>query len=69
MKKKRSIHEGGKKTNRKRDLVRRACQTAKLRKSYAQSAERSLQICKEWEPLDDEAWAMLDKMEAQKYDF
>ena len=69
MKKKRSIHEGGKKTNRKRDLVRRACHTAKLRKSYAQSAERSLQICKEWEPLDDEAWAMLDQMEAQKYDF
>jgi hypothetical protein len=35
---------------------------ARLHKSYSQAAEQSLQICKEWEPLDYELWAKLDQL-------
>ena len=45
------------------DYLRRARHTAKLRESYARAAEQSLQICKEWEPVDDELWARLDELE------
>ena len=48
------------------DYLRRLHHTAKLRESYAQAAERSLQICKEWEPLDDEVWAKLDELEERQ---
>ena len=48
------------------DYLRRVQRTAKLRQSYAQAAERSLQICKEWEPLDGEVSARLDELEAQQ---
>jgi len=48
------------------DYLRKARHTAKLRESYARSAEQSKRINKEWEPLDDEVWARLDEMEAQQ---
>jgi hypothetical protein len=42
---------------------------ARLRESYSQAAEQSLQICKEWEPLDYELWAKLDQLRAHKVGF
>ena len=48
------------------DHLHRLHHTGKLRESYAQAAEQALQICKEWEPLDDEAWAKLEELEDQQ---
>jgi len=62
MKKKKSMPSSrAKKPIRKPTLAARVGHTAKLRESYAQAAEQSLQICKEWEPLDYKLWAKLDK--------
>ncbi|HLJ96967.1 MAG TPA: ribbon-helix-helix domain-containing protein [Gemmataceae bacterium] len=43
------------------DQLHKARHTAKLREAYAASAEAGLAITREWEPLDAEAWARLDK--------
>ena len=43
--------------------MNRAYHAARLRESYSQAAEQSLQICKEWERLDYELWAKLDQHE------
>ena len=43
------------------DQLHKSRHTAKLRESYAASAEAGLAITREWEPLDAEAWAQLDK--------
>jgi hypothetical protein len=43
------------------DQLRKARHTAKLREAYAASAKASLAITRQWEPLDAEAWARLDK--------
>jgi len=43
--------------------VGRSYYTARLRESYSQAAEQSLQICKEWERLDYELWAKRDQHE------
>ena len=45
---------------------RRRRHTALLRKSYAAAAEESRAIAEEWEPLDDETWARLDKLERKR---
>lgn len=45
------------------DHFRRKRHTAKLRESYKASAEKSLAIAREWEPLDDELWSRLDELE------
>ena len=37
--------------------------TELLRESYSASAEQSLVIAQEWEPLDDAIWAKLDRLE------
>jgi len=41
--------------------LRKARRTAKLREAYAASAEAGIAITRQWEPLDAEAWARLDK--------
>jgi hypothetical protein len=43
------------------EQLQRARHTAKLRASYAASAEAGLAITRQWEGLDAEAWAQLDK--------
>ncbi len=43
------------------DHLHKARHTAKLREAYAASAEAGLAINRQWEPLDAEAWARLDK--------
>jgi hypothetical protein len=43
--------------------LRKTRHTQKLRESYAAAAQKGLAITKEWEPLDDEAWAKLDEHE------
>lgn len=45
------------------DHYRKRRHTALLREAYAASAEEGRKIAKEWEPLDDETWARLDKLE------
>jgi hypothetical protein len=35
--------------------------TRRMRESYAASAAPGLRIAREWEPLDEEAWALLDE--------
>ena len=42
---------------------------ARLRESYSQAAEQSLQICKEWEPLDYELWEKLDQLQGHNDGF
>jgi metal-responsive CopG/Arc/MetJ family transcriptional regulator len=46
------------------ERLRKARHTAKLREAYAAAAQHSLEIAKEWEHIDDEAWRMLDEIEA-----
>jgi len=48
------------------DHIRKARHTEKLRESYAQSAERARQICREWQDIDDELWAKLDELKPQQ---
>jgi hypothetical protein len=43
------------------DHLQRTLHTAKLRESYAASAQAGLAITRQWEPLDAETWAQLDK--------
>jgi len=50
-------------TGRKSVDMNRAYHAARLRESYSQAAEQSLQICKKWERLDYELWAKLDQHE------
>jgi uncharacterized membrane protein len=38
---------------------------AALRQGYAAAAKESLALTREWEPLDDEVWAKLDRIEAR----
>ena len=46
------------------DYFRRRRHTALLRQSYAASAALGRSLAREWEPLDDETWAQLDRLEA-----
>jgi metal-responsive CopG/Arc/MetJ family transcriptional regulator len=48
------------------DHLRKARHTARLRESYAQCASKSREINQEWQRLDDEVWARLDKLEARQ---
>lgn len=48
------------------DYIRKAYHTKKMREAYTTAAKDSLRITKEWEPLDDELWANLDELEADK---
>jgi hypothetical protein len=43
------------------DQLHKAHHTTKLREAYAASAEAGLAITRQWEPLDAEAWARLEK--------
>ncbi len=43
------------------DQLHKARHTAKLRDAYAASAAAGLAITRQWEPLDAEAWAQLDR--------
>src|SRR5688500_9723644 len=45
------------------DTLRRRRHTAKMRASYAAAATDGAKINKDWEALDDEAWARLDSLE------
>jgi len=49
-----------KKTSRTTNLVARVDHTAKLREFYAQTAEQSFRIYKEWQRLDYRLWEKLD---------
>ncbi len=43
------------------DQLHKARRTARLREAYAASAAAGLAITREWEALDAETWARLDK--------
>jgi hypothetical protein len=48
------------------DQIHKAHHTAKLREAYAASAAAGRAITRQWEPLDAEAWARLDKEKRQR---
>lgn len=48
------------------EYLHKAYHTQKMREAYTAAAKESLRISKEWEPLDDELWAKLDKLEAKE---
>ena len=43
--------------------LRKARHTARLRKAYAAAAEQSMRVAEEWEQVDNESWAILDRLE------
>jgi metal-responsive CopG/Arc/MetJ family transcriptional regulator len=43
------------------DHFRKNRHTQRLRQSYAQAANESRRVNREWEPLDDETWARIDE--------
>jgi metal-responsive CopG/Arc/MetJ family transcriptional regulator len=45
------------------DHFRKRRHTQLLRQSYAQAAAQSQAVNEEWEALDDETWARLDRLE------
>lgn len=47
------------------DRLGRARHTARLREAYAAAARRDRGIAKEWEHVDNEAWEMLDEIQAE----
>jgi metal-responsive CopG/Arc/MetJ family transcriptional regulator len=50
------------------DHFRKRRHTQLLRQGYAQAAEQSEAVNREWEPLDDETWKRLDELEGQPRD-
>ena len=50
------------------DQLHKAGHTARLRQAYADSAEAGLAITRQWEPLDAEAWARLDRKKPHRKD-
>jgi metal-responsive CopG/Arc/MetJ family transcriptional regulator len=50
------------------DQLHKTRHTAKLRAAYAASTKASLAITRQWESLDAEAWARLDKDKPHRKD-
>jgi metal-responsive CopG/Arc/MetJ family transcriptional regulator len=48
------------------DQLQKARHTAKLRDAYAASAAAGLAITRQWESLDAEAWAQLDRAKPKR---